>query len=241
MQPDLALFPQGSLVALTGILGMSLAAVLLRLISPSGGMAGSVVALFIWAGGGWPSLFLLFFFFSLASLATLHRAAWKDSLKLSEHSKDSRSVANVLANGSPAAVAGLLAWIRPELSDPAFCFMAGSLAASLSDTMSSELGNVYGRRFYNIIGLRPDLRGRDGVVSYEGTAAGIAGAVVLAISAAFLNGWLLFIPVAVGGLAGNLVDSLLGASAERRGWIGNHAVNALCAISGGLVAAWIGC
>ncbi len=39
---------------------------------------------------------------------------------------------------------------------------------------------VYGRRFFNIITLKPDGKGLDGVISMEGTLIGIAGCVIIA-------------------------------------------------------------
>jgi len=100
---------------------------------------------------------------------------------------------------------------------------------------------VYGRRYYNILTLKPDVRGLNGVVSLEGTALGLAGTAVLAAayclstvwSPAF--GWLL-----VAGTAGNLADSVLGATLERRGVLTNNAVNFLNTLTGALVAGALG-
>ena len=116
--------------------------------------------------------------------------------------------------------------------------LAGSFAAATADTLASELGNVYGRRYYHILTLRPDARGLNGVVSLEGTALGLAGSAVLA--AAYClgggDGWRAFGWLLAAGTAGNLLDSVLGATLERRGWLGNNAVNFLNTLTGALVA-----
>jgi uncharacterized membrane protein len=45
------------------------------------------------------------------------------------------------------------------------------------------------------------------------------------------------VPVVVAGVAGNIVDSILGATLERRGILTNGGVNLSCAIAGAATAA----
>ena len=116
--------------------------------------------------------------------------------------------------------------------------IAGSFAAAAADTLSSELGNVYGSRYYNILTFRKDTRGLNGVVSLEGSLLGIAGSVVIAGIYGFAYGWSpgpLYIVLA--GTAGNLVDSLLGATWERKHYLSNNGVNFLTTLIGALAAA----
>jgi uncharacterized protein (TIGR00297 family) len=114
--------------------------------------------------------------------------------------------------------------------------MAGSLAAATADTLSSELGTLLGRRFYNVVTFRSDRRGLDGVVSLEGTVAGAIGAGLIALVYATGHVWnteLIWILFA--GITGNFIDSLLGAILERKGFIGNNAVNFLNTAAGAAV------
>jgi uncharacterized protein (TIGR00297 family) len=95
----------------------------------------------------------------------------------------------VLANGGVAALCGLLIWLIPSPGYPLIILLAAALSSATADTLSSELGTVYGRRFYNIISFKPDEKGRDGVISLEGTMTGIAGSAVIAvIYVLFLDG-----------------------------------------------------
>jgi len=198
---------------------------------------GGVLGLAIFAGAGWAGLGLLVLFFGLGTGASAWRVADKRRLGLAEANKGRRTTGQVLANAGVAAALGLVAWRYPAAAPLARLMLAGSLGAATADTLSSELGNVYGRRYYNILTFRPDTRGENGVVSLEGTLLGLAGnAVVTSFyclcfgwSAAF--GWLL-----LAGTAGNLLDSVLGATLERRGVLGNDAVNTLNTLAGALVA-----
>jgi glycine/D-amino acid oxidase-like deaminating enzyme len=100
-------------------------------------------------------------------------------------------------------------------------------------------------RYFNILTLRPDTRGLNGVVSLEGTALGLAGTAVLATAYCLGFGWgPAFGWLLVAGTAGNLVDSVLGTTLERRGLLSNNAVNFINTLTGALVAGglmkWLG-
>jgi uncharacterized protein (TIGR00297 family) len=171
--------------------------------------------------------------------------AEKRRLGLAEENKGRRTAGQVVANAGVAALLGLLAWQVPQYASLAGLMLAGSFAAATADTLSSELGNVYGRRYFNILTFRPDTRGLNGVVSLEGTLLGLAGTAVLAAAYCLGAGWgAAFGWLLVAGTAGNLMDSVLGATLERRGVLGNNAVNFTNTLTGALVAGglmvWLG-
>jgi uncharacterized protein (TIGR00297 family) len=95
---------------------------------------------------------------------------------------------------------------------------------------------VYGKRFFNIISFRADRCGMDGVISLEGTLIGIAGSCIIAAIYALGSGWdINFCFIVIAGTIGNLTDSILGALFERKGKIGNDAVNFLNTLAAALV------
>ncbi|MDO7845102.1 DUF92 domain-containing protein [Hymenobacter sp. M29] len=204
-------------------------------------VTGGALGLLIYLGSGFGGLALLTLFFGLGTAASSWRVADKRRLGLAEENKGRRTAGQVVANAGVAGLLGLLAWQYAPAAPLAGLMLAGSFAAATADTLSSELGNVYGRRYYNILTLRPDARGLNGVVSLEGTLLGLAGTAVLAAAYGLgfgwgpACGWLL-----VAGTAGNLLDSVLGATLERRGWLGNNAVNFLNTLTGALVAGGLG-
>jgi uncharacterized protein (TIGR00297 family) len=206
---------------------------------------GGGLGLLIYLGSGFAGLALLALFFGLGTAASGWRVADKRRLGLAEENRGRRTAGQVVANAGVAGLLGLLAWRLPLAAPLAHLMLAGSFAAATADTLASELGNVYGRRYYNILTWRPDARGLNGVVSLEGTALGLAGTAALAVVYCLRFGWgPAFGWLLVAGTAGNLADSVLGATLERGGYLTNNAVNFLNTLTGALVAGglaqWLG-
>lgn len=194
------------------------------------------MALFL--GGGWNGFSILVIFFLLGTMATQWKYQRKVSMGLAQSDRGKRGIMHVISNGGVAGTCGLLGWLIPEISFMAQGMAAASLAAALSDTVSSELGNVYGSRFYNILGFQSGSRGSDGVISPEGTLFGLLGSAIIAFQYGLLiDPSLSVLWVFIAGISGNLLDSILGASAQRKGLVNNHEVNILNTLFGGVVFA----
>lgn len=213
------------LLVLTGFAALT---VILKKLTISGATAGVLVAFGIYIGVGNVGLAMLGAFFISGTLATSHRKFFKESIGLEEKNKGRRTLSQVISNGVVAAVCGLLAIVFPQQALMFQLACAASLASATADTLSSELGSVYGSRFYNILTLKRDKRGLDGVVSLEGTCLGAVGSMLIAaIFAAEHHGWSVFFIIAFGGIFGNLIDSILGAGLQRKGVLNNDFVNLL--------------
>lgn len=190
----------------------------------TGGMLGIV----IYAGVGWTGLALLATFFLLGTLATSWKKKTKQSLGLTPENKSGRTTGQVLANGGTGGLFGLLAFVFPQQSSLCLMLMAAAFSSATADTVSSELGSVYGRRFYDILTFKNGRRGDDGVISVEGLLFGLCGSIVIATVYFLAAGWSrAFLWITVAGTVGNLTDSYLGATAERKGIMRNDAVNFL--------------
>jgi len=204
----------------------------------AGACTGGVLGVLIFLGAGYTGLAMLGVFFLLGSAASGWHVEEKRRAGLAEQNKGRRTASQALANGGVAGILGLLSWLLPSYSAIFQLMIAGSFAAATADTMASELGNVYGRRYYNILTFKPDTRGLDGVVSLEGTLLGLAGSFLIAVVYSLGFGWgSTFGWLLIAGTAGNLADSVLGASLERKHWLSNDAVNSLNTLVGALTAA----
>jgi uncharacterized protein (TIGR00297 family) len=157
----------------------------------------------------------------------------KEAIGVAER-RAGRRASQVMANLGIAGIAGL-GFVGGRWFVVA-CIAA--LVEATADTVSSEIGQAFGGRTALVTSLKEVPPGTDGGVSWMGTLAGVfAGGLVLAVAC-----WSLELRVKeaaaafAGGLVGLMFDSLLGATAERRGWIGNDWVN----FSSTLVAAIVG-
>jgi uncharacterized protein (TIGR00297 family) len=202
----------------------------------TGALTGGAIAILIFIGAGYTGICMLAAFFILGTVATIWKKKQKQQFKsATDHTK--RNSGQVLANGGVAAITGILAWFMPEQTELLKIMMAASLASAMADTLSSELGMVYGRRFYNIITFKKDERGLDGVISIEGTLIGLAGSTIIAIVYALGFGWNNgFLIIIIAGTVGNLSDSVLGALLERKHYLNNDAVNFLNTLIAALAA-----
>jgi len=205
-----------------------------RKLTLPGALLGGAIGTCVYMGAGWKGVLLMGSFFTLGVLAT----SWKKEQKQAAgNHPQRRNAAQVFANGGVGAIAGVLAFLFPAHAVLFQLLLAASLASATADTLSSELGMVYGKRFFNILSGRKEEKGLDGVVSREGTLIGAAGALLIAFIY-ILPAWnaAALLIVAVAGILGNLADSLAGALWERKQLIENNTVNFLNTLVAALIA-----
>lgn len=150
---------------------------------------------------------------------------------------EGRNARQVIANGGIAALAALMGnWT----------WFAGALAAATADTWATEIGSHSRTPPRLITNRRPVPAGTDGGMTLLGTAGGIAGAAFVGGLGALLArgvapghwhpGWFTTV-VALAGIVGMLVDSLLGATVQGRvRWMDNDAVNLAATLTGAVCA-----
>lgn len=235
--------PVGLVVALAVAGAMGYLAWLLGTASVNGMLTGVLMGLVTIVLGGLGWFVALIAFFAVGGLASKYRYEEKRELGVAEGNEGARGTRNVLANATVAVLAVVGFAASPQLAASASVFVlafAGSLATAMSDTLSSELGVLYGKPRI-VTTFQSVDPGTDGGVTVEGTLAGVAGAALVALVALALLGVSLVGVglIVLGGVVGMTVDSILGATIEGR-VVGNQSVNFLATLAGAVVAAGFG-
>lgn len=254
---------------LRGLLAAALvadAARRVRALSPFGAVAATVVGAATLSGMGLRgAAALVAFFVSSTLLGRLPAPPTRQPRRGNE-----RDAMQVCANGGVAALLAAGAALSSGTGRRIFgTGFGGAVATAAADTWATEIGTRRGGRPRSIATWRPVPPGSSGGVTPAGLAASAAGAALIAIildppgkrsSAAACR---VALPVALGGVAGALLDSVLGATGQEvrfcdlcqeetellvhrcgtrtrplRGmaWCGNDAVNALSTATGAATA-----
>ena len=196
-----------------------------RGVTTGGAVAGAAVCfVLLWVTGlaGFAGLLTVFI---LTWVATRFGYAHKQRLGTAE-ARAGRNALQVLANlGTSAGCAVLYATLWPDRR--LLVAMAAALAEAAADTVSSELGQAVGGTPRLITTWRKVEPGMNGAVTLAGTVDGATAAIAVALVfvLTLILSWRLFAVCAGSGVAGMIFDSLLGATLERRHWLGNNAVN----------------
>jgi uncharacterized protein (TIGR00297 family) len=267
--------PAGALAAgAAAALLIGLAAHARGALSPSGVLGALLTGTLLFGLGPLEGAAALIVFFVTATAlgrALRHRTA---ALEREYAKTGRRDLAQALANGGVAALCAI-AFARS--GEPVWAVaLAGALAAANADTWATEIGGAFGRAPRLITTLRPAPPGASGAVTLAGLAASAGGAALIAatalltalaaeaLGAGSAGFWLGAAPAIIaGGVAGSLIDSLLGAAVQairwceacgketerrihhcgaaaehRRGlrWIGNDEVNLLATAAGAAVS-----
>ena len=179
-----------------------------------GAMAALAVGLATIWGFGWRGMTLLLAFFISGSLLT-------------KGAEKRRNARQVIANGGVAALAALAG---------SWPWFAGALAAAAADTWATEIGRFSPTPPRLITNWVRVPQGTDGGVSLVGTAGGALGAGFIA-ALSFVTGQRTVFVIAVAGVAGMMLDSLLGATVQGKvRWMDNDAVNLAATLTGAACA-----
>lgn len=193
----------------------------------AGAVTGGILAFLIFWAGSWAGLGSLFLLFVLGTTVSLIGRSRKAEWGIAQEDSGKRSVRHAFSNAGVAGILSVLALAFPQDTAPLILASVASLATATSDTCSSELGSLYGKRFVSVLTWKSGRRGEDGLISLEGTVAGVFGAMLIAVPFVLVagNSWTAAAVIVAAAVGGNLVDSLLGATFQAWGLMTNDTVN----------------
>jgi uncharacterized protein (TIGR00297 family) len=196
---------------------ISIAARRTRSLSFGGAIAATLIGTTAVAAGWNWGVVLILYFVSSTALSHLRRAEKARRTAAIVEKGGERDAVQVLANGAIFAGAAVMMLVRPHAHWIALG--AGALAASAADTWATEIGTLSRSLPHSILTGRPVATGTSGAISIAGTVAMIAGALFIGILLVAL-GWTLEIAinVAIAGVFGATLDTVLGATLQARRW-----------------------
>lgn len=203
------------LLALLVALAIAALALAAGALTMSGAIAAAIVgALCILAGWGWAALLILYFIVAVAfsRLGADVKARRTGSVVAKAGRRDA---VQVLANGGVFALAAFLSTHAASASLLAAAAV-GALAASAADTLATEVGTLVGGEPRSVVGWRAVPAGTSGGVTVAGSLAMLGGALLVGFAARGMALTTHASAALLGGIAGALADSLLGALVQER-------------------------
>lgn len=193
----------------------------IKTISFSGALGMILVGTTIFGMGGIIFAIPLLFFYFTSIILTAVKTSRKSIALLTFDKAGARDIWQVLANGGIPAICaiiyfatGNIIWFFPALA---------ALCEAAADTWATEVGTLSSSTPISIVSLKPVNPGQSGGVTALGILAAVAGS-VLTMLVAYWLGFLdkdlarfplkLWMAAANCGLAGSLLDSILGGSLQ---------------------------
>jgi uncharacterized protein (TIGR00297 family) len=251
-------------ILLSGL--VALTAYRLKFLSSNGSLSAFFLGSVVFGLGGlrW-AIILLVFFLTSSGLSRLFRGR-KEKIDQNYAKGSTRDAGQVLANGGLAGLFVMLHFLFPSEAWTWIGFCA-AFAAANADTWATEIGALASKQPRLITTMKVVQAGTSGAVSILGTLAAFIGALLIGLTGALVDPFasvqpaqIALIVIIIGGVAGSLVDSLLGATLQAiyrcpqcqkdtektplhgcgtetslvRGikWLNNDMVNFLCNLSG---------
>ncbi|MCU7494488.1 MAG: DUF92 domain-containing protein [Ignavibacteria bacterium] len=235
----------------------------LKFLTRSGSRAAFLLALPLFALGGWKWSVPMIWFFLSSSILSRVRKKCNSGIDLYFEKSGVRDYFQVFSNGGLGGILVIMAYFSD--SGLFYTVYIGMLSAVCADTWATEIGTLARTKTYNVLNLQTVEQGSSGGVSIPGTLGSLSGALTVAISSAvWVNEGLIlyFCTIVLAGISGSFIDSLLGATLQsgfycsicgkltekkfhcmrpavhKKGilWIGNDLVNLTAGITGGIFA-----
>jgi uncharacterized protein (TIGR00297 family) len=249
--------------------GVALVAFVFGALDLSGAIAAFLLGTAIFGVGGWRfSIPILLFFITSSFLSQLPRR-WANTATDMIAKGARRDAAQVLANGLLPAIVVIGSLGINQTT--AFLLYLGGVAAATADTWATEIGLASSGKPRSIITGKIVAPGTSGGITLAGIVGAILGASLIATAGWWSHKWFTrevirwdhFVGIILAGVVAHFIDSLLGATLQRKNscpvcaklternqhcgqqtlyasgisWMDNDVVNLICGLSGILLTA----
>ncbi len=229
-------------IAVTIVVSVLLSALAwkMKLLTVDGSIGAMAVGLVVGLLGSPTWLFSLVVFTVLGFSVTLIGLSKKVDDGLQEGRHGERGIKNILGVGIPCCIFAVANFVT---GDQYYYLMVagyiGTIAVAAADTAASEIG-IKDKKVRMITTFKKTVPGVDGGISFLGTCAAFAASTVVAVIA-----WALIYQTPINlnilnlitaGFIGCVLDSVLGATLETRGYIDKYGNNCITGIIGGVIA-----
>jgi uncharacterized protein (TIGR00297 family) len=191
-----------------------------RALTTDGAIAATAIGALIVAGGGWWCGALLILFFGTSTFLSKYRKSRTTDIRQERGSQ--RDAVQVAANGAIPTLFAVLAGLTG--SDVLLIGAITAIATATADTWATEIGRLTQAPPRSITTGKRVPVGTSGAISVPGTIATVLGSILIGGGASLgvANGWLesdhgawlVLLIVAIAGVAGSVLDSLLGATLQ---------------------------
>ncbi|MDD3233138.1 MAG: DUF92 domain-containing protein [Candidatus Methanomethylophilus sp.] len=217
---------------------LTVGAYLFHFVTVKGAVSAFLFAAFIGLAGGfwWLIAFLALPVAGFA--ATKVGFSEKKQEGVQEGKKGERSWRNIAGVSLAPAIAAACFYLAPAQYSTALTIgFISALAVSTADTVASEIG-VADHRVWMITNFKRTIPGINGGIS----VVGLLSSLIAALTIAFID-WIfichhvsaLFLIAGLAGMAGNLLDSVVGAAVENKGGISKYGNNFVTAFAGSVL------
>jgi uncharacterized protein (TIGR00297 family) len=199
---------------------ISAAAWQVRALTTDGTIAATTIGALIVGGGGWWCGALLILFFTTSTFLSKYRKSRTTDIRQERGSQ--RDAVQVAANGAIPTIFAVLAGLTG--GDILLIGAVTAIAAATADTWATEIGRLTQAPPRSIVTGKRVPVGTSGAMSAPGTIATVLGSILIGSGASLgmANGWiesdhgqwLILLVVATAGVAGSVLDSLLGATLQ---------------------------
>jgi len=194
------------------------------MLDKAGTISAILLGIVITVLGGWQHLTIMLVFLTLSVIASKIEKQRKESMGVYE---GERTWKNVLSNGLvPALVLVITKDVR---------YFLAAVAAAQADKFGSEIGVLSKKPPIFLLTLKTVKPGTNGAITLFGLFASFIGALSIALVGSMLFSLTVWdvIKVALAGLGGSIIDSIVGVLEERG--IGNKEITNVVGIAGGVI------